>query len=73
MTCACKTYEVKIKMVQEQCLQLKLKFLLGHNRKIVISWEGNNLWCGNKTSWGSLLGGIFFWWENELFPTPSPQ
>ena len=28
--------EVKIKMLQEQYLQLKMKFLLGYNMKIVI-------------------------------------
>ena len=29
-------YEVKMKVVQEQLLQLKMKFLLGYNVKIVI-------------------------------------
>ena len=36
MTCAWKEYEVKIKMVQEQKLQLKMEFLVGYNMKIVI-------------------------------------
>ena len=36
MTCACKEYEIKIKMVQEQKLQLKMEFLVGYNMKIVI-------------------------------------
>ena len=31
-----KEYEIKTKMVQEQWLQLKIKFLLGYNMKIVI-------------------------------------
>ena len=31
-------YEVKIKMVQEQWLQLKMKFLLVYNMKFVIKW-----------------------------------
>ena len=31
MTCVYKEYEVKIKMVQEQWLQLKVKFLLDYN------------------------------------------
>ena len=31
-----KEYEIKIKMVQEQWLQLKMKYLLGYNMKIVI-------------------------------------
>ena len=36
MACKYKEYEVKIKMVQEQWLQLKLEFLLGYNVNIVI-------------------------------------
>ena len=37
MTCVCKEYdEGKIKMIQEQRLQLKMKFTLGYNMKIVI-------------------------------------
>ena len=36
MTCVYEEYEVEIKMVQEQWLQLKMKFLLGYNIKIVI-------------------------------------
>ena len=36
MTCVYKQYEVKIKMVQEQWLQLKMIFLLGFNMEIVI-------------------------------------
>ena len=38
MTCVYKEYEVKIKMAQEQLLQLKMKFLLGFNMKTVIWW-----------------------------------
>ena len=37
-----------MKMVQEQRLQLKMKFLLGYNMKTVVFW-------GNKT----LLGAFF--------------
>ena len=33
-----KEYESKIKMIQEQEVQLKMKFLLGYNMKIVIQW-----------------------------------
>ena len=56
-----KEYESKIKMIQEQELQLKMKFLLGYNMKIVIQWGARriNLW------WrvGSLLRVNFFrWW-----------
>ena len=36
MTCVYKEYEVKIKMIQELWLQLKMKFLLDHNMKIVV-------------------------------------
>ena len=36
MSCAYKEYEGKTKMVQEQWLQLNIKFLLGYNMKIVI-------------------------------------
>ena len=36
MTYVYREYEVKIKMVQEHWLQLKMKFLLGYNMKIVI-------------------------------------
>ena len=36
MTCVCKEYEGKIKLVQGQWLQLKMKFLLGYSVKIVI-------------------------------------
>ena len=34
-----KDYDVKIKMVQEQWLQLKMTFLLGYNLNIVIFLE----------------------------------
>ena len=40
MACMYKEYEGKIKMIQEQELQLKMKFLLGYNMKIVIQWGG---------------------------------
>ena len=36
MTCMYQEYEVKIKMVQELWLQVKMKFLLDYNMKIVI-------------------------------------
>ena len=41
MTCVYKEYEGKTKMVEEQWLQLKMKFLLGYNMKIAIYWGGN--------------------------------
>ena len=36
MTCVYKEYEVKIKMVLKQLLQLKMKLSLGYNMEIVI-------------------------------------
>ena len=38
MSCVYKeeAYDVKIELVQEQCQQLKMKFLLCYNMKIVI-------------------------------------
>ena len=36
MNCVYEEYQVKIKIVQEQWLQLKVKFLSGYNMKIVI-------------------------------------
>ena len=35
MSCMYREYEVKMEMIQEQWLQLKLKFLLGYNMKII--------------------------------------
>ena len=32
-----------MEMVQEQRLQLKMKFLLGYNMKIVVLWGNKNL------------------------------
>ena len=36
MTCVYKEHEIKTKMVQDQWLQPKMKFVLGYNTKIVI-------------------------------------
>ena len=36
ITCVYKRYEVKREIVQQQRLQLKMKFLLGYGLKIVI-------------------------------------
>ena len=47
MTRVYKDYEVKIKMVQEQRLQLKMNFLMGYN--MLFSERGIDLWwVGNK-------------------------
>ena len=55
-----KEYEVQIKMVQEQWLQLKMKFLLGYNMKTVV-WSGEiYFWCeGNNNLVGGLLGEFY--------------
>ena len=34
MTCVYKEYEIRMKMVQKQWRQLKIKFLLGYSKKI---------------------------------------
>ena len=49
-------YEVKIKMVQEQWLQLKMKFLLVYNMKFVIKWGEWTL--GGVGGGGFLVGGM---------------
>ena len=36
MTCVYKEYEIKIKIVQEQWLQLKMKFCLDEKMKVII-------------------------------------
>ena len=38
MTCVYKEYEARINMTKEQGLQLKMKFLLSCNVKIIIYW-----------------------------------
>ena len=43
-------------MVQEQGLQLKMKFLLGYNMKMVVLWGDKNLGGGG----GGRGGGAFF-------------
>ena len=48
MTCVYKENEDKIKMVEEEWLQLKMQVLLDlldYNMKIVIWWGKINLWC----------------------------
>ena len=46
MTCVYKEYEVKIKVVQEQWLQLKMKFFLGCNMRWDKNVVGTVYWCG---------------------------
>ena len=49
MTCVYERYEIKIKMVKEQLLQLKMKFLLGYNLKIGIQLEDDKKLVGEFT------------------------
>ena len=49
MTCVYERYEIKIKMVKEQLLQLKMKFLLGYNLKIGIQLEEDKKLVGEFT------------------------
>ena len=42
-------------MVQEQRPQLKMKFLLGYNMKIVVLWEDKNLVGGSICLGGGRL------------------
>ena len=60
MICVQKQYEVKIKMVQEKSLQLKMKFFLGYNMKIVIfgggEWTWDEGWNKNLMRWSLLVG-----------------
>ena len=70
-------------MVQQQWLQLKTKFLVDYNMKIIIYSENEPLVGGTKIWWGeSLLGGIFlgeggggwanFWLVGGESPTSPP-
>ena len=54
----------EIKMVQEQWLQLKIKFLLSYNMKIVIKWGGGVRWGG---------GNLWQWHIQSFFGQPSTQ
>ena len=66
----CKEYEVKIKMVQEQWLQLEMK--LGYNMNVFIKWGDKNL-LGDGV-WGdtSRLGEMSKFLATEGNP-PIPQ
>ena len=62
MTCVYKEYEVKIKMVQEQWLKLKIKFVIGlqHENRYLVGGELTFDKGEYKFGGGSLLGGGFF-------------
>ena len=58
MTCVSKEYQIKKKMEQELCLQLKILFLLGYNLKLCFSGGGIDFWLGGRESTGGIfLGG----------------
>ena len=69
MTCVQKEYEAKLKMVQEQWLQLKVNFYWGITRKLLFD-KGNEslvdevlkLWLGEPT-FGE--GGISWWVKDD--------
>ena len=71
MTWVCKENEDKIKMVEEEWLQLKIQVLLdllNYNMKIVIWWGEINLWCQRgKQTFGEreFTGADFSIWEDE--------
>ena len=50
-------------MVQEQRLQLKMKFLLGYNMKIVVFWGGIEIWRGHFSWWRKTIQGSCWWWN----------
>ena len=45
-----------MKLVQEQQLQLKMKFLFGYNMKIVVLRRDKN-WCGDFSWWRKTILG----------------
>ena len=58
MNCVYKDYKVKIKMMQEQSLQLKLKFSLGYNME---KQMGELIFGGvGKSLVGGVYWGVFF-------------
>ena len=79
MTCVYKEYKVKTKMVQEQLLQLKMKFLLGFYWFFywaVIQWWGLSFGRGSQlgvdfSRWGDEQ--IFSWRGRGTHPSPSRE
>ena len=66
MVCVYKEYEVKMKMVQEQWLQLKMTFFLGCNIKVLFSGEReiNLLGAGGRKA--STEGIAPVGWNNQI-------
>ena len=44
MICVLKEYEIKIKMVEEQLIQLKMTFLFFHRVELTFAGEGVKIW-----------------------------
>lgn len=70
-----KVYKVKIKVVQEQRIQLKMKLLLGYNIKSIIHKGDINLRWGRMKIWlGSVLGDFTSWrWKFSDSAGPPPK
>ena len=77
MTSVSKEYEIKTKMEQEQCLLLKMQFLLfllGYNLEIVAYCGDWLLVRGNKNLVGGSTGGIFAGgWGKPCSPILTPK
>ena len=78
MTYVNKDYKVKIKMIQEQWLQLKMSILRSYNMKNCCLEDGINLWWGRIKIWLGesnaggffLVGGLPFSAIGGNFPQP---
>ena len=68
MICVLKEYEIKIKMVEEQLIQLKMTFLFFHRVELTFAGEGVKIWWAK----GKLANFWLVWGEGGLLP-PSPQ
>ena len=80
MTCVYKDYEGKIKMLKEQLLQLKIKFLLSYLWKLLLSWVewtfggGIKIWWGESTRAGPVVSLLYqpLLFYGKIWPPPSP-
>ena len=57
ITCLYKGYKVKMKMAQEEWLQLKIKILYGYNIKLLFKGANKLLMWGNKNLVGTIYSG----------------
>ena len=80
MTCVYKDYEGKIKMLKEQLLQLKIKFLLSYLWKLLLSWVewtfggGIKIWWGESTRAGPVVSLLYqpLLFYGKIWPPPPP-